>query len=99
MSSDRVLVVGAGPVGLVAACELLRRGVDVRIVDAAATRTDKSRALGIQARTLEALDGMEIADRFVAAGRKIHGMNVYIDGARAVHVDLDDIDSPYSYVL
>jgi 2-polyprenyl-6-methoxyphenol hydroxylase-like FAD-dependent oxidoreductase len=99
MSSERVLVVGAGPVGLTAACELLRRGVDVRIVDAAAARTDKSRALGIQARTLEALDGMGIADRFVAAGRKIHGMNVYVDGARIVHVDLDDIDSPYSYVL
>jgi 2-polyprenyl-6-methoxyphenol hydroxylase-like FAD-dependent oxidoreductase len=99
MGSERVLVVGAGPVGLTAACELLRRGVAVRIVDACAEPTDKSKALGVQARTLEALDAMGIADRFVDAGRKIHGMNVYSDGARIVHVSLDDIDSPYSYTL
>jgi 2-polyprenyl-6-methoxyphenol hydroxylase-like FAD-dependent oxidoreductase len=99
MTSDRVLIVGAGPVGLTAACELLRRGVAVRIVDACVTPTDKSKALGVQARTLEALDAMGIADRFVDAGRKIHGMNVYADGARIVHVSLDDIDSPYSYTL
>jgi 2-polyprenyl-6-methoxyphenol hydroxylase-like FAD-dependent oxidoreductase len=99
MSSEQVLVVGAGPVGLTAACELLRRGVSVRLVDACAVPTDKSKALGVQARTLEVLDALGIADRFVAAGRKMHGMNVYADGARIVHVDLDDIDSPYSYVL
>lgn len=99
MASEQVLVVGAGPVGLTAACELLRRGVGVRVVDLCAAATDKSKALGVQARTLEALDAMGIADRFVAAGRKIHGMNVYADGARIVHVDLDDIDSPYSYTL
>jgi 2-polyprenyl-6-methoxyphenol hydroxylase-like FAD-dependent oxidoreductase len=99
MASEQVLVVGAGPVGLTAACELLRRGVGVRIVDACAAPTDKSKALGVQARTLEVLDAMGLADRFIAAGRKIHGMNVYADGARIVHVDLDDIDSPFSYAL
>ena len=80
-------------------CELLRRGVETRVIDACAQATDKSKALGVQARTLEALDGMGIADRFVTAGRKIHGVNAYADGARIVHVSLDDIDSPYSYTL
>ena len=92
-------MVGAGPVGLTAACELLRRGVAVRLVDCCATATDKSKALGVQARTLEVLDAMGLADTFVAAGRKVHGMNVYADGARIVHVDIDDIDSPFSFVL
>ena len=99
MTSERVLVVGAGPVGLAMGCELLRRGVETRVIDACAQATDKSKALGVQARTLEALDGMGIAERFVTAGRKIHGVNAYADGARIVHVSLDDIDSPYSYAL
>jgi 2-polyprenyl-6-methoxyphenol hydroxylase-like FAD-dependent oxidoreductase len=99
MNGERVLVVGAGPVGLAMACELLRRGVDARIVDANAQATDRSKAIGVQARTLEALDSMGVADRFVDAGRKIHGVNAYADGARIVHVSLDDIDSPFSYVL
>jgi 2-polyprenyl-6-methoxyphenol hydroxylase-like FAD-dependent oxidoreductase len=82
-----------------AACELLRRGVDVRIVDSAPTPTQTSKAIAVQARTLEALDAMGIADRFVAAGWKLHGANVYADGARIVHIDFDDVDSPFPFVL
>ena len=99
MTSEPVLVVGAGPVGLAMGCELLRRGIAVRVVDACAQPTDKSKALGVQARTLEALASMGIAEEFVSAGRKIHGVNAYAGGARIVHVSLDDIDSPFSYVL
>ncbi len=99
MTSARVLVVGAGPVGLTMGCELQRRGVDVRIIDAAPEPTDKSKAIGVHARTLEALDSMGVARRFIAAGRKVHGVNAYADGVRIVHVSLDDIDSPYSYLL
>ncbi|MGH7298706.1 MAG: FAD-dependent monooxygenase [Polyangiaceae bacterium] len=98
-ATDSVLVVGAGPVGLAMGCELTRRGVAVRVIDACAQPTDKSKALGVQARTLEALASMGIADRFVDQGRKIHGVNAYADGARIVHVSLDDIDSPFSYTL
>ena len=61
--------------GLTAACELRRRGADVRIVDCAEVATDKSKALGVQARTLEALDSMGLVDRFLAAGRRIHRTN------------------------
>jgi 2-polyprenyl-6-methoxyphenol hydroxylase-like FAD-dependent oxidoreductase len=51
-----VLIVGAGPVGLTLACELTRYRVPVRIVDKAAQRTDKSKALVLWCRTLELLD-------------------------------------------
>lgn len=97
--AKQVLVVGAGPVGLTLACELVRRGVKTRVVDACRVPADRSRALGVQARTLEALDAMGIAEVFVAAGRKIHGVNFYADGGRLAHVSTDDIDSPYSYIL
>ena len=51
-----ILVVGAGPVGMTMASELARYGVPVRIVDMAAQRTDKSKALVLWSRTLELLD-------------------------------------------
>ena len=51
-----VAIIGAGPVGLTMACELTRFSVPVRIVDKAAARTDKSKALVIWSRTLELLD-------------------------------------------
>ena len=51
-----VLIVGAGPVGMTLASELTRYGVAVRIVDKAAARTDKSKALVLWSRTLELLN-------------------------------------------
>ena len=51
----QVLVVGAGPTGLSAASALARLGVAVRIVDRSESRSDRSKALGVQAATLECL--------------------------------------------
>jgi 2-polyprenyl-6-methoxyphenol hydroxylase-like FAD-dependent oxidoreductase len=51
-----LLVVGAGPVGLTMAAELARYGVSVRIVEKAAQRTDKSKAIVMWSRSLEMLD-------------------------------------------
>src|SRR5688572_29469900 len=51
-----VLVVGAGPVGLMTALELTRRGISVRIIDRAPQRAPESRALVVHARTLEIMD-------------------------------------------
>ncbi|MCZ2528245.1 FAD-dependent monooxygenase, partial [Streptomyces sp. HB2AG] len=58
-----VLVVGAGPTGLTAACEALRHGLTVRIVDRRHGRSAFSRALVLHARTLEVLDTTGVADR------------------------------------
>lgn len=64
----QVLVVGAGPTGLTAACELARRGVNVRIV-AATGPFEGSRGKGVQPRTLELLDRIGLADHLIARGR------------------------------
>ena len=71
------LIVGAGPVGLTLACELTRYRVPVRIVDEAAQRTDKSKALVLWSRTLELLDrGEKGSAPFVDAGFKVDGVNI-----------------------
>ena len=64
MSGDRsdVVVVGAGPVGVVAACELARHGVAVRIIDKLTAPTTESRAIVVHARSLEMFDQMGIAE-------------------------------------
>ncbi len=54
--NPKVLISGAGPVGLTLANELVRHGIPVRIVDKAAQRTDKSKALVLWSRTLELFD-------------------------------------------
>jgi len=63
-----VLVVGAGPTGLTLACLLWQSGIRCRVVDAAPAATDRSRAIGVSARSLEVLDGLGIADRLIAHG-------------------------------
>ncbi|MQA86025.1 MAG: FAD-binding protein [Streptosporangiales bacterium] len=71
-----VLVVGAGPVGMMAAGELARRNVSVRVVDKAAERTSLSKALVIHARTLETMDLAGLAEEFVRRGYPVPGLNI-----------------------
>ena len=99
--STSVLIVGAGPVGLTLACELTRYRVPVRIVDKAAQRTDKSKALVLWSRTLELLDrGDTGAAPFVEAGFKVDSVNIVAADRRVVgHVKMDSVPSPYNYAL
>ncbi|MEI7032332.1 FAD-dependent monooxygenase [Streptomyces pratensis] len=63
-----VLIVGAGPTGLVLACDLARRGVAVRIVDRSPAPPRTSRAKGPNPRSLEILDDLGVVDEVLAAG-------------------------------
>jgi len=94
-----VLVVGAGPVGLTMAAELARYGVPVRIVDKAAQRTDKSKALVLWSRSLELFEPMGCADTFVQAGVKVTGANIIAGGDQIAHISLETVASPYPYAL
>jgi 2-polyprenyl-6-methoxyphenol hydroxylase-like FAD-dependent oxidoreductase len=94
-----VLVVGAGPTGLVLAAELIRHGTTCRIIDKATGPTPLSKATTVQARTLEMLDDMGIVDRALAAGSKSHGVNIYHGTDRLLHVSYDELESPYPFLL
>src|ERR1700744_1436854 len=95
----QVLIIGAGPVGLTMAAELARYGVSVRIVEKAAQRTDKSKALVLWSRTLELLDRAGCGEAFVAAGHKVDAANIVAGSKTIGHVSFTDVASPYPYAL
>ena len=96
-----VLIVGAGPVGLALACDLQRRGIRCRVVDGAEHPAQQTRAVGIQARTLELLAKMGIADTAIARGLTTSLFSIYSDGKRLIRIDFQEHlrGSPYPYVL
>ncbi len=97
-----VLVVGGGPTGLVMAAELAARSVSCRIVDKAPVRSQYSRALVVQARSLELMQKMGIADELVARGRRTLKATPFVGGRRAVDLEFGDIgveDTPYPFLL
>jgi 2-polyprenyl-6-methoxyphenol hydroxylase-like FAD-dependent oxidoreductase len=89
MSDTPVLIVGAGPTGLVLALWLTRLGVRVRIIDKTAEPGTTSRALAVQARTLELYRQIGLADAVIEAGRKIATVNLWVGGGRAAQVPLE----------
>src|SRR4029077_6914873 len=96
---DRVLIVGAGPTGLKAALELTRLGIPVRIIDKQAAPPTTSRAVGVQARTLELLELRGLADEMVRLGNPGLAASFYGGGKRVFRLDFTRIDSRYHYLL
>jgi 2-polyprenyl-6-methoxyphenol hydroxylase-like FAD-dependent oxidoreductase len=97
-----VLIVGTGPTGLVLALWLTRLGVRVRVVDKAAEPGTTSRAVAVQARTLELYRQVGLADAVVDAGRKFVAANLWVAGrrvARAAFGNMGQGLSPYPYAL
>src|SRR4051794_28928088 len=87
--TPQVLVAGAGPVGLAAAHELTRRGIRVRLVDAAPGPAVTSRALATHPRTLELYDQMGVIDAILARGLRISAFTLFQDGRRLARLDAD----------
>lgn len=98
-SNPAVLIVGAGPTGLTAALELRRFGINIRIVDELIAPAITSRAVGIQARTLEEMELRGLAGEFVSLGHPATGGSVYGEGKRILRLDFSRIESRYNYLL
>ncbi len=101
MDTD-VLIVGAGPTGLMLANQLGRRGVRVLIIDRHSGPAQQSRALGVQARTLEIYSKLGIADRALELGKAGTGANVWAKGRRMARVALGESGktvTPYPYIF
>ncbi len=98
-NNPKVLIAGAGPVGLTLANELVRHGISVRIVDKSAARTDKSKALVLWSRTLELLDDAGYAKDFLSSGMPAHGAQISTGKQVVAKVSFDQIDSRFAYAL
>jgi 2-polyprenyl-6-methoxyphenol hydroxylase-like FAD-dependent oxidoreductase len=102
MIRSDVLIIGAGPTGLVLALWLTKLGVKVRIVDKTAEAGTTSRALAVQARTLELYSQLDLADEVVRRGHKTPSVNLWVKGHKAAELGFDNIAkdlTPYSFVL
>jgi NADPH-dependent dioxygenase len=89
-----VLIVGAGPVGLTAAVELLRRGVSCRIIEKQDQPSSNSYALALYARTLEICMALGIYDEVRAHAQPIHGIQLFEHNNLLYRLDLDQPGYP-----
>ena len=101
MDTD-VLIVGAGPTGLMLANQLARRGIRFRIIDRHAGPVRETRALGVQARTLEIYEKLGVVHRALELGKRGTGANLWAEGKRRGRVPLGDAGrsiTPYPFIL
>jgi 2-polyprenyl-6-methoxyphenol hydroxylase-like FAD-dependent oxidoreductase len=94
-----VLIVGAGPTGLVLACELLAQGLHARVIDKNDGAVLETRAVGMHARTLEMLDGMGIVERFLEHGHRVNWFRWYSNGRPIGTFDLGASGSRHAFLL
>ena len=90
-----VIVVGAGPVGLLVAGDLARAGVSCALLERRAERSGLSRAFTVHARTLEQLDARGAADELVGSGAAVRELRLFAGAA----LDLSRLPSRFPYVL
>jgi 2-polyprenyl-6-methoxyphenol hydroxylase-like FAD-dependent oxidoreductase len=97
-----VLIAGAGPTGLNLALWLARLGINVRIVDKNAYPAAHSRALAVQARTLEFYSQLGFAHELVEAGHRVSAANLWVSGRQVAHAPFGDLGrgmSPFPFAL
>lgn len=98
-SSPPVLIVGAGPTGLAAALALSRARIPVRLIDRTPVPGRHTRAIGIQARTLELFEQHRVVEPFLELGHRAHVANLYSNGQRRARLDFDPLLTRYPYLL
>jgi 2-polyprenyl-6-methoxyphenol hydroxylase-like FAD-dependent oxidoreductase len=102
MAEPQVLIVGAGPTGLVLALWLAKVGVAFRLVDRKARPGEGSRAMAVQARTLEFYRQLGIAEDVIAAGFQVDRVRLRNQSGEVATVPLGRVGkglSPYPFVL
>ena len=97
-----VLIVGAGPTGLMAANQLKRFGINFIIIDSKSGPTRESRAIAVTARSLEIYQQMNLSNRAIKEGKRMKSFNLYSNGKRRAEVKIGEIGkgmSEFSFML
>lgn len=98
----KVLIVGAGPSGLMMAAQLLRYGIQPIIIDNKQGPTNHSNALAVQARSLEIYRQMGVIDKIITNGKPTKGLTFYQDGKQEASFPLSNVgegQTPFPYIL
>jgi 2-polyprenyl-6-methoxyphenol hydroxylase-like FAD-dependent oxidoreductase len=101
MAQTEVLIVGAGPTGLVLALWLAKLGVKVRIIDKTAEPGTTSRALAVQARTLELYQQLDLSEAVIARGHQVPAVNLWVKGEAAARLVFENVGAgltPYPFL-
>jgi 2-polyprenyl-6-methoxyphenol hydroxylase-like FAD-dependent oxidoreductase len=91
MEETDIIIVGAGPTGQTLALTLAHHGIRAKVIDQLPVRSDKSRAVIIQARTLETYRTLGVADEFLARGRRGLRMRQHVKGRPVSVLELTDL--------
>jgi 2-polyprenyl-6-methoxyphenol hydroxylase-like FAD-dependent oxidoreductase len=94
-----LLVVGAGPTGLVAAIELARRGIPFHLIDRRPEPVRWSQAIFIKSRTLEILAALGLRDQFYALGQIVRRVEVYSNEVNKASYEFDNLATPFPHIL
>lgn len=99
-----ILIVGAGPTGLMLACQLTTQNISFRIIDKTEDHTTQSRALVIQARSVEILDQMGIAQKAIQQGKIAKAIGAFFNGKKVLRVTVNNMGAgltkfPYLLML
>ena len=95
VSSNDVLIVGAGPSGLLLAGDLAAAGVACTVLERRAGESNLTRAFAVHARTLELLDARGVADELIGTGSKVDGVRLF----GKAEIDLTQLPSRFPFLL
>ncbi|MEJ7578577.1 MAG: FAD-dependent monooxygenase [Pyrinomonadaceae bacterium] len=101
-SKTDVIIIGAGPTGLSLACQLIRYGVDFVICDRKETTTPHSKAIGVQARTLEIYEQIDLSQNLIAQGAIAGKARMVVGGEVRGEVEFGELGkglSAFPFVL
>lgn len=99
-NQDQIIIVGAGPTGLAMACFLTHLNIPFRIFEKSTPPCTHSKALAVQAKTLECLDKIGLAKTFVQKGSPIQHLHIHQGKKHLIHLDVSEkIKSPFNFTL
>ena len=94
MKTD-VLIIGAGPTGLMFANQLQRFGIDFILVDSKSGPTLESRAMSVSSRSMEIYQQLELSDTVLERSKKVQGITMLNNGKQLAQINLTDIGDEF----